>query len=173
MLTCPSRSIGVYATRGAASGGIPSNCTTDRALASSSNYACSEPRYSRQCCTAASRGAQRACHYDTLRRVHHSLLTRCIGWRKNDRAGHSIPHLDTLIKTGSKGIEVTLRRRRILYAEFLTRMEDSRLPKCVMFGELVWGCGLRDIMVYSTHCMYVCIDTDTDTDVLDILILMI
>ena len=23
----------------------------------------------------------RACHYDTLRRVHHRFLTRCIGWR--------------------------------------------------------------------------------------------
>ena len=32
MLTCPSRSIGAYATHGAASGSIPLNCTTDRAL---------------------------------------------------------------------------------------------------------------------------------------------
>ena len=24
----------------------------------------------------------RACHYDTLHRVHHRFLTRCIGWRK-------------------------------------------------------------------------------------------
>ena len=28
----------------------------------------------------------RACHHDTLRRAHHSFLTRCIGWRKDDRA---------------------------------------------------------------------------------------
>ena len=26
-----------------------------------------------------------ACHYDSLRRVHHSFLTRCIGWRKHNR----------------------------------------------------------------------------------------
>ena len=45
------------------------------------------------------------------------------------------------IKTGSKGIEATLRRRRILSAGFVTRMEDTRLPKCVMFGELVGGAG--------------------------------
>ena len=32
----------------------------------------------------------RACHYDTLRRAHHSFLTRCIGWRNNNRADHPI-----------------------------------------------------------------------------------
>ena len=58
MLTRPSRSIGAYAPHGAGAGSIPSNCTTDRALPSSSKSGCSEPRYSRQCCTAASRGAR-------------------------------------------------------------------------------------------------------------------
>ena len=81
----------------------------------------------------------RACHYDTLRRAHHRFLTRCIGWRKHNRADHPISYLDTLIKTGSKSTEVTLRRRRILFARFVARMEDTRLPKCVMFGELVGG----------------------------------
>ena len=46
-----------------------------------------------------------------------------------------------VIKTGREGIEATLRRRRILFAGFVTRMEDTRLTKCVMFGELV-GRGL-------------------------------
>ena len=82
-----------------------------------------------------------ACHYNTLRRAHHRLLTRCIGWRKHNRADHPISHLDTLIKTGGESIEATLRRRRILFAGFVARMEDTRLPKCVMFGELVRGAG--------------------------------
>ena len=73
----------------------------------------------------------RACHYDTLRRAPHRLLTRCMGWRKHKRADHSISYLDTLIKTGSESIEATLRRRRILFAGFV--------PKCVMFGEMVGG----------------------------------
>ena len=30
----------------------------------------------------------RACHYDTLRKVHHMFLTRYIGWRKHNRADH-------------------------------------------------------------------------------------
>ena len=83
----------------------------------------------------------RACHYDKLRRVHHSFLTRCIGWRKHNRAYHPIPYLETLITTGSESIEVTLRRRWILFAGLVARTEDTRLPKCVMFGELVGGAG--------------------------------
>ena len=83
----------------------------------------------------------RACHYDTLRRARHRFLTRCIGWQKHNRADHPISYLDALIKTGSESIEETLRRRRILFAGFVARMEDTRLPKCVMFGEMVGGVG--------------------------------
>ena len=58
-------------------------------------------------------------------------------------ADHPISYLDTLVKTGSESIEATLRRRRILFAGFfVARMEDTRLPKCVMFGEMVGGGGL-------------------------------
>ena len=78
------------------------------------------------------------CRYETLRRTHHRFLTRCIVWRKHNRGDHPISYLDTLLKAGSESIEATLRRRQILYAGFMTRMEDTRLPKCVMFGEM-WG----------------------------------
>ena len=83
----------------------------------------------------------RACRYDTLRRARQRFLTRCIGWRKHNHADHRISYLDTLIKTGSESIEATLRRRQILFVRFVVRMEDTRLPKCVMFGELVGGAG--------------------------------
>ena len=83
----------------------------------------------------------RACHYDTLRQAHHRFLTRCIGWRKHNRADHLISYLDTLLKTGSESIEATLPRRRILFAGSVARMEDTRLLKCVMFGEMVGGAG--------------------------------
>ena len=68
------------------------------------------------------------------------------------------------MKTGSESIEATLRKRRILFAGFVARMEDTRLPKCVMFGELVrgagsaggqekeWmGCLLDDVRVFGIH----------------------
>ena len=69
------------------------------------------------------------------------LLDRCIGWQKHNHANHPISYLDTLIKTGSESIEANLRRRRILFAGSVARMEDARLPKCVMFGGLVGGVG--------------------------------
>ena len=83
----------------------------------------------------------RACHYDTLRRAYHRFLTHCIGWRKHNGADHPISYLDTLVKTESESIEATLRRRRILFAGFMARMEDTRLPKYVMFEEMVRGAG--------------------------------
>ena len=83
----------------------------------------------------------RACHYDTLRRAHHSFLTHCIGWRKNNRTDPPISYLNTLIKTGSESIKAIMRRRRILFTGFVVRMEDTRLPKCVMLRELVGGAG--------------------------------
>ena len=55
-----------------------------------------------------------------------------------------------------------LNKRRILFAGAVARMDDTRLPKCVMFGELVggavssggqekeWmGCLLDDFRVFS------------------------
>ena len=43
------------------------------------------------------------------------------------------------MKTGSESIEATLCKRQILFAGFVARMEDTRLPKCAMFRELVGG----------------------------------
>ena len=83
----------------------------------------------------------RACYYDRLRRAHHRFLTRCIGWRMHNRTDHPTSYLDTLVKTGSESIEATLRRRRILFAGFVARMEDTRPPKCVIFGEMVGSAG--------------------------------
>ena len=72
----------------------------------------------------------RACHYNTLRRAHHRFLTRCIGWRKHNRADNPISHLDTLVKTASESIEATLRRRRIMFVGFVARMENTEVRDC-------------------------------------------
>ena len=68
-------------------------------------------------------------------------MAHCIGCQKNNTADHLIFYLGTLTKTGSESIEATLRRRWILFAGFVARIEDTRLPKCVMFGELAGGAG--------------------------------
>ena len=84
----------------------------------------------------------RACHYDTLRRAHHSFLTRCIGWRNNNRADHPIFYLDTLIKT-----EVRASRRPYAGGGYCSRDSSWRAWRirgcrsCVIFGELVEGAG--------------------------------
>ena len=69
------------------------------------------------------------------------VLDSLHGCRKHNRVDHSISYLDTLLKTGSESIEATLRKRRILFAGFVARMENARLPKCVMFGEMIGGGG--------------------------------
>ena len=45
------------------------------------------------------------------------------------------------MKTGSESIEATLRRKRIVFAGYVARMEVTRLPNCVMFGEMMGGAG--------------------------------
>ena len=79
--------------------------------------------------------------YDRLRQVHHSMLLRCLGCRKQKREDHTLSYANALAKTNSESIEATVRRRRILFAGFVARMREERLPQRVMFGELVGGKG--------------------------------
>ena len=79
--------------------------------------------------------------YDRLRRVHHSMLFRCLGWRKRKRDDHALSYADALAKTAAESIEAIVRKRRILFAGFVARMAEERLPQRVMFGELLGGKG--------------------------------
>ena len=79
------------------------------------------------------------CHYGTLRRD--SFLACCIGWRKNNHNDQPISYLDPLMNKKSESIDAIICRRRILSAGFVARMENLRLPRCVMFVELVGGAG--------------------------------
>ena len=77
--------------------------------------------------------------YGRLRRVHYSMPLRCLGWRKRKRDDHTISYADALAKTASESIKAIVRKRRILFAGFVARMGEERLPQRVMFGELVGG----------------------------------
>ena len=79
--------------------------------------------------------------YDWLRRVHHFMLLRCLGWRKRKRDAHTLSYADALAKTASESIEAIVRKRRILFAGFVALMGEERLPQRVMFGEFVGGKG--------------------------------
>ena len=49
---------------------------------------------------------------------------------------------NALLRTKSKSVETTVRRRRLLFAVFVARMGGERLPKRVIFEEMVAGQGL-------------------------------
>ena len=66
--------------------------------------------------------------YDRLRRVYHSILLRCLGWRKRKRDDHTLSYADALAKTASESIEAIVRKQRILCAGFVARMGEERLP---------------------------------------------
>ena len=79
--------------------------------------------------------------YHRQRRVHHSMLLRCLGRRKWRRDDHTLSFADTIAETASESIEAIVHRRWILFTEFVARMGEERLPQRVMFGELVGGRG--------------------------------
>ena len=123
MPTCPSRSTGAYATHGAASGGTPSNCTM-RSLRAQNIWMLGGEILGTMLYDCVT-WSPRTCHYDTLRRAHHSFLTCCIGWRNNNDTNLPICYPDTFVSTGIESIEAIMRRRWILFAGFMARMEDT------------------------------------------------
>ena len=82
--------------------------------------------------------------YDRLRRVHRSMLLRCLGWRKQKCDDHTLSYDDALAKTASESIEAIVRKRRILFAGFVARMGEERLPPGVMFGKFVGSKGYSE-----------------------------
>ena len=97
-------------------------------------------------------------YYDILRQVHHSMLFRCLGWRKRKHDDHTLSYVDAFAKTASESIETTVRQRRILFAGFVARMGGERMPRRVMFEGLVGGKGYsggqeKDWMVRSKEDM--------------------
>ena len=75
--------------------------------------------------------------YDRLRRAHHSMLLRCLGWRKWKRDDYTLSYADALAKTASENIEAIVRKRRILFAGLVARIGGELLSLRVMLGELV------------------------------------
>ena len=79
--------------------------------------------------------------YGTLRKAHHQMLLGCLGWRKRKREDHVLSYADALLRTDSESIDTTVRRRRIFFANFVARMGEERVPRRVMFGEMLGGKG--------------------------------
>ena len=77
--------------------------------------------------------------YGRLRKVHHQMLLRRLGWLKRKREDHILSYANALLRIDSESVETTVRRRRILFAGFVARMGKERLPRRVMFGKMFGG----------------------------------
>ena len=70
------------------------------------------------------------------------MLLRCLGWRKRKREDHTLSYANALLRIHSASVETTVRRRsRMLFAGFVARMGEERLPRRVTFGEMLGGKG--------------------------------
>ena len=78
-------------------------------------------------------------HYRLLRRTHHRLLLRVIGYRRKRGTYRQLSYTQALKKTGCHSVEATIRQRRLLSAGDMARQPAGRLPKRLMDGKLVGG----------------------------------
>ena len=67
-----------------------------------------------------------------------------------------LSYADAFAKTGCENVETTARKRKTIFAGFVARMDNGRLPKRVMFGEVegakgYWGGQERDWMGCLEH----------------------
>ena len=83
--------------------------------------------------------APRRDHYRLLRRTHHRLLLRVIGYRRERSTYRQLSYAQALKKTGCQSVEVTIRQRRLLFAGAMARQPAGRLLKRLMDGKLVGG----------------------------------
>ena len=83
--------------------------------------------------------APRREHYRLLRRTHHRLLLRVIGYRRERGTYRQLSYAQAPKKTGCQSVEATIRQRRLLFAGAMARQPAGRLPKRLMDGKLVGG----------------------------------
>ena len=77
--------------------------------------------------------------YWLLRRTHHRLLLRVMGYRRERGTYRQLSYAQALKKTGCQSVEATIRQRRLLFAGAMARQPAGRLPKRLMDGKLVGG----------------------------------
>ena len=81
--------------------------------------------------------APRRDHYRLLRRIHHLLLLRVIGYRRERGTYRQLSYAQAPKKTGCQSVEATIRQRRLLFAGAMVRQPAGCLPKRLMDGKLV------------------------------------
>eukprot|EP00752_Nemacystus_decipiens_P005575 g5044.t1 len=77
--------------------------------------------------------------YRLLQTTHHRLLLRVIGYRRRRGTYRQLSYAQALKRVGCPSVEATVRQRRLLLAGAVARQSDGRLPKQLVFGEVVGG----------------------------------
>ena len=91
-------------------------------------------------------------HCRLLRRTHHRLLLRVIGYRRERGTYRQLSYAQALKKTGCQSVEATIRQWRLLLAGAMARQPAGRLPKRLMDGKLIGGeQNWMDCLKYDFH----------------------
>ena len=69
------------------------------------------------------------------------MLLGCLGCWKRKREDRTMSYANALLRTDSESVETSARRRRILFAGFVARIGEERLPRRAMFVEMLGGKG--------------------------------
>ena len=85
---------------------------------------------------------EQAPDYDEIGRVYHSMLLRCLEWRRRKGDDHTRSYADALAKTASKSVKAIVRKRRILFAGIVAPVREERPPQMLMFWRGCWRKGL-------------------------------
>ena len=73
---------------------------------------------------------------------YHTILGRRLGSRKLKREDHTLSYVHAyVVKTDIDNKEATVCRRKILFGSFVASKGEERLPRRVMFGEMITGQG--------------------------------
>ena len=83
--------------------------------------------------------------YYRLRKAHHQKIRRCLGWRTLKREDHILSYTNAHLRTDSESVQMTMRRRRVLFAGFVVRMGEELLSRRVVFGEMLGGKGYSGV----------------------------
>ena len=74
-----------------------------------------------------------------LQRIHHRQLLRLIGFRRKRGQYRTLSYKRALSKTKCESIATIIHKLRLKFAGRVARMDDARLPKFMLFGELNTG----------------------------------
>ena len=78
-------------------------------------------------------------HFDELRTAHRRFLLRIIVFQRQEPTDQLMSYAKALKKAQCESFEMTIRKRRLLFAGGIQRTHNERLTRRVMFGTMAAG----------------------------------